>query len=76
MASTTKAQLATELAQARARIAQLENQLEAERAQHQRMDSIAQARNKPPMPQWQIDRANAMAAAKAMAMVSNRIVKA
>lgn len=74
----TKAVLATELAAARARIHQLEGQLIAERANHARAATntvIATARIQPAMPQWQIDRAAAMAAAQNMAMKTRSVVK-
>lgn len=86
MKSITKAVLATELAAARARICQLEGQIVAERALHRRAINAVMvdkamavpapvARIKPAMPQWQIDRALAMKAARDMAMKSNHTVK-
>lgn len=76
----TKAVLASELAAARAKVAQLEVQLVAERAQRVLPLPVVKppvARilaAKPAMPQWQIDRAVCMAAAKALAQKCNRVV--
>ena len=67
-------QLATENAALRMRVAQLEGDIE-------RITSVASAMNtidrlRPAMPQWQVDRAKCMAAARSQAMAMGCVVKA
>lgn len=69
----TNARLARENEELRARVAQLEGDIE-------RITSVASAINtvnaaRPTQPQWQKDRAQAMAAAKDMAQRSRMVVK-
>lgn len=75
MAQITKAMLASELADVKAQLSKALFQLEAERAIHARhQTSIPVAKAVPNKPQWQIDRAAAMAQAKAKAMQTKQMV--
>ncbi len=67
----TNATLATENAALRKQVADLEMIL---KLQHNRTASTP-VRTKPDMPQWQVDRAAAMAATKQMAMSMGCVVK-
>lgn len=55
---------------------QAERALNAERKINEQFSAPKMPVNKAPMPQWQVDRAKAMAAARSLAMTTGRMIKA